>query len=86
MKRNGLVWCGENHSVAVGHERSGFNAKNARIGLTVSAHQGSIFRVSQLRVSVWLDSRVSASHLLIQYVNDCKACDDANSKADEYFQ
>ena len=41
MKRNGLVWCGENHSVAVGHEESGFNAKNARIGLTVSVHQGS---------------------------------------------
>ncbi len=38
MKRNGRVWCAENHSVAVGHEKSGFNAKNARIGLTVSAH------------------------------------------------
>ena len=40
MKRNGCVWCVENNSVAVGHEKSGFNAKNARIGLTVSAHQG----------------------------------------------
>ena len=42
-----------------------------------------VFRVSQLRVRVWLDSSLSASHLLIQYVTDCK---DANSKADEYFQ
>ena len=41
MKRNGRVWCAENHSVAVGHEKSRFNAKNARIGLTVSAHRGS---------------------------------------------
>ena len=36
MKRNGLVWCPENHSVAVGHEKSGFNAKNAIIGLIMS--------------------------------------------------
>ena len=41
MKRNGLDWCPENHSVADGHEKSGFNAKNAIIGLIVSAHQGS---------------------------------------------
>ena len=85
MKRNCLVWCGENHSVAVGHEESGFNAKNARIGLTVSVHQGS--RISGVpTASQSVISRLSASHLLIQYVNDCKACDDANSKADEYFQ
>ena len=41
MKRNGLVWCPENHSVAVGYEKSGFNAKNAIIWLIVIAHQGS---------------------------------------------
>ena len=41
MKRIGRVWYAENHSVAVGHEKSGFNAKNAIIGITVSAHQGS---------------------------------------------
>ena len=40
MKRNGRVRCAENHSVAVGHEKSGFNAKNARIGLTVCANKG----------------------------------------------
>ncbi|KAK2177467.1 hypothetical protein NP493_597g04043 [Ridgeia piscesae] len=36
MKRNGCVWCAENHSIAVGHEKSGFNAKNARIWLTLA--------------------------------------------------
>ena len=41
MKRKGVVWCPENQSIAVGHDKSGFNAKNAIIGLIVSAHQGS---------------------------------------------
>ena len=48
LKRNGLVWCDGNHSVAAGHEKSGFNAKNAIIGLTVSAHQGDSIVLSPL--------------------------------------
>ena len=43
MKRNGL-WYAENHSVAVGHVKSGLDAKNAKIRLTVSVHQG--YRIS----------------------------------------
>ena len=49
MKRNGLVWGAENHSVGVGHEKSGRNAKNAKIGLTVSAHQG--YRISRVQTA-----------------------------------
>ena len=84
MKRNGRVWCAENHSVAVCHEKSGFNAENARIGLTMCAQQGS--SISCVPTTSQSDNRVSTSHSLIQYVNDFKAYDDANSKADECFQ
>ena len=87
MKRNGRVWCAENHSVAVDHEKSGFNAKT--IGLTVSAHcahQGSRISCVPTASQSGLGNRVSASHSLIQYVNYLKACDNVYSKADECFQ
>ena len=53
--------CAENHSVAVDHEKSGFNAKNARIGFTVSAHQGS--RISCVQ---------TASQSVIRQYSICK--------------
>ena len=48
------------------------------------AQQGS--SISCVPTTSQSDNRVSTSHSLIQYVNDFKAYDDANSKADECFQ
>ena len=82
MKRNGLVWCPENHSVAVGHEKSGFNGKNAIIGLIVSAHQGSrISYVPTANQSVIRQYNMCKPFVNTVNVNEFKACDDANSKA-----